>query len=96
MDNKAYTENEMPNSARTLSPSDISSIDGQMAKNGNANGHVNGHANGNGIAQNGDLPPKLDSDEDENIEEIQQRQRDRDPIFYCRWITSRPKTCFGK
>ena len=34
--------------------------------------------------------------EDEDVEKEKQKLRDRDPVFFCSWITSRPKLCFGK
>ena len=33
---------------------------------------------------------------DEGAEEENQKLRDKDPIFFCRWITSYPKSWFGE
>ena len=99
MDNQAYTEDEKPRNGSTngtLCPSDISSIDTEVPKNGQTNGWTqngNGVQNGD-VEQNGTLPPKSDSEP--SVEEVQQKLRDRDPIFFCRWITTYPKSFFGK
>ena len=57
----------------------------------------NGDVEKSGVHHQGELADQRQKfDYDEDAERRKQHQRDQDPLFFCRWITTYPKTFFGK
>ena len=103
MDNKAYSRDGIQNNDQMDGSTTLQIWDTSKDTNGYSNGHSiqgNGHVNGstNGHCPSPDDVSGLESAnvKEARVEEIQQQLRDREPMFFCRWITKYPKSFFGK
>ena len=94
MENNGYVNNEGSPEKDSVSTKDINTVNTNGVF---TNGHTTtvNHGASPEMGSNGALPAKFD-DDDDDVETQQQQSRDRDPIFFCRWIVERPKTLFGK
>ena len=73
---------------------------GENGRNGSVNPEYNGYSNGAYTHGSQDFEisetPKQITDTPTPDDDPEQAKRDKDPLFFCRWITKRPGLCFGK
>ena len=63
-------------------------------ENGYSNGDYTNKTNGTHENGNGVLSPQKSFEQEKRDSE--QAERDKEPLFYCKWVTARPGLFFGK